>query len=1006
LRKHGIKVRLHEQPFRILMMLLERRGELVPREEIRRVLWPNNTVVEFDHSINAAIQRLRVALGDSSDNPRYVETLARRGYRFIGEVAAPASQLPESVVDEDAAAVRRPAVPVPPRDPGDLSGETFSHFRVIEKLGSGGMGVVYRAEDLTLGRQVALKFLPFSGEEATPQMLERFQREARAASALNYPNICTVYGVDEFAGQPVIVMELLEGETLEARLAKGALDREKAMPLVIQLVKAMDAAHRKGIVHRDLKPANVMLTKSGVKVLDFGLAKMPRAQIANEETAREISQPGAILGTWQYMSPEQVQGKEADARSDIFSFGCILFEMLTCRRAFAGDSPAHLAAAILTEDPLAGTSVATSVPVALANIIRHCLEKTPEERFQSTRDLLFVLESIAGASAGLSAPAIAPGAARHMKIAWSVAGVAIAVLAFTVWLQLGKSPPSYAAPVRFPIPTQPNAYAPALSPDGRKLTFIRGNRLWVHFLESDEFRDLASTNTGGLPFWSADSRFIGYPDEGKLKKIAAAGGSPQTIIDFPGNWAGGTWNQNDVIVFGDQRIGMFRVSASGGAPVQITSMNSAQRETIHFGPFFLPDGKHFIYTRASMDRTRSAVYVGSVDATPGRDDSKFLLNSTWEAMYTPSAGAGAGYLLFVREDTLMAQPFDDRRLQLKGQALPVADEIRDNSGSGTGGWAHFSVSVNDVLVYRRRGVILPLNWCDRQGKVMAHAADLNGNAYLALSPDGKRLAMTKGVEPDPIQIWLLDLTRGGASARFAFGFASNTSPVWSPDGSHLIFSSNRVGPYDLYRRALSGEKSEEVVLKSSQDKYASSWSPDGRHLLYTVVDAKTKNDLWILPLEGERKPTPFLITQFDERQAQFSPDGRWVAYTSNESGQDEVYVRQFSPRSGTAGEEGDSRLPISNDWGQDPRWRGDGRELFYRSRDGMIMAVEIATRPEFRAGKPQPLGVSTNVFGNVNFAFGSMWDCSADGNRFLARGPAVDQQPYTVVLNWQAALKR
>ena len=432
LRKHGIRIRLHEQPFRILFMLLEHPGEVVLRDEIRQALWPNNTIVEFDHSINAAIQRLRDALGDSADNPRYVETVARRGYRFIGtverEAPAPAAEV----------AALPAAGPVPEVDPSDLSGQTFSHFRVLAKLGSGGMGVVYRAEDLKLGRQVALKFLPLPAHEAPPALLDRFQREARAASALNHPNICTIYGVDEFAGQPVIVMELLEGETLEARVAKAALTQEKALPLAIQLATALDAAHRKGIVHRDLKPANIMLTKSGLKVLDFGLAKVERAIAGEVETFTEVTQAGTILGTWQYMSPEQAQGKDADARSDLFSFGCILLEMLTGQRAFTGGTPADLISAILTKDPLASAPLATPLPPTLASVIRHCLEKSPDDRFQTARDLAFALEALSAGSAA-SATAPAPVGAHRRWLAWGVAAALVALLAIAgAWWASGR----------------------------------------------------------------------------------------------------------------------------------------------------------------------------------------------------------------------------------------------------------------------------------------------------------------------------------------------------------------------------------------------------------------------------------------------------------------------------------------------------------------------------------------------------------------------------------------
>lgn len=429
LRKHGVRIRLHEQPFRILVMLLNQPGEMVSRDDLRKVLWPNDTVVEFDHGINAAIQRLRDALGDSADTPRYVETLPRRGYRFIGKIE-PAESAPVPVLPE------QPPVAAAPADPNDLSGETFSHYHLIGKLGSGGMGVVYRAEDLKLGRQVALKFLPMSAEEATPLMLDRFHREARAASALSHPNICTIHGVEEFAGQPVIVMELLEGETLGARLTRGPLASNEVLPLAIQIAGALEMAHRKGIVHRDLKPANVMLTKSGPKLLDFGLAKMERAVPAKDETATAVTQAGAVLGTWPYMSPEQLQARDCDARSDLFSFGLILYEMLSGRPAFQGDSAAGVMAAILERDP---APLPESVLFPLRRLISKCLSKNPDERWHSAHDLRTALEWIAESPAAGLAPSGRATAARPSnwaaRLLWpgaAAVGMVLVVLAVSL----------------------------------------------------------------------------------------------------------------------------------------------------------------------------------------------------------------------------------------------------------------------------------------------------------------------------------------------------------------------------------------------------------------------------------------------------------------------------------------------------------------------------------------------------------------------------------------------
>jgi eukaryotic-like serine/threonine-protein kinase len=475
------------------------------------------------------------------------------------------------------------------------------------------------------------------------------------------------------------------------------------------------------------------------------------------------------------------------------------------------------------------------------------------------------------------------------------------------------------------------------------------------------------------------------------------------VTDLRGNlWGCGAWNQDDVIVFGDRRIGLFRVPASGRVPVQITALDPARREYSHFCPSFLPDGRHFVYIRASTDKGKSAIFLGSVDAKPEQQSLKPLVASDWGPEFAPSADPSTGYLLFIRESTLMAQPFDNHRLELKGEAALVAEQVvSDNDG----GAQRFSVSANDVLAFQRRATS-QLTWYDREGKVTGIAEEPGTYAYVALSPDGTRLAVAKTSGADSQNIWLLDLSRGGASTPFTFGSSSNTNPIWSPDGKRVIFSSNREGPFNLYQKPANGAKDEEPLLKSSEEKYATSLSSDGRFLLYTVVHPKTKNDRWVLPLDNGKNPVPFLITEFGERQARFSPDGHWVAYTSDESGQDEVYVRSFSMNSAGTGVEASGKWPISNGFGADPHWRGDGRELYYRSRDGGLLAVEIATNPVFRAGNPRPLGVSTFTFGRMNFEFGSRWDSAADGKRFLLPASGSVTQPFRVVLNWQEGLKK
>jgi len=468
------------------------------------------------------------------------------------------------------------------------------------------------------------------------------------------------------------------------------------------------------------------------------------------------------------------------------------------------------------------------------------------------------------------------------------------------------------------------------------------------------------------------------------------------VTDYRGPWGGGAWNQDGVIVFGGRTFGLFRVPASGGAPVQITAVAPEHQEILHYGPSFLPDGRHFIYARRYRDPKKSAIYLGSVDAKPEQQSAKPLVASDWPG-YAPSADPGAGYLLFVREETLMAQAFDNRRLELTGQPVPVAEPISDGRA--------FSTSSNGVLVFLRNALIdRQLTWYDRDGKVLGTTGAPGNYQGLTLSPDGTRAALYQGSIGQASSIWLLDLPQG-TSTRFVFGSASDTSPVWSPDGNRIIFSSNRDGHYNLYRKLASGGKEEDALLKSSEDKFPASWSRDGRFLLYAVDDRKTKANIkaniWVLPMEGDHKPVPFASTEFNEYQARFSPDGHWVAYTSDESGRMEVYVRSFSMNpAGTAVEAGGKWL-ISSKGGSAPRWRSDGRELYYQSiYDGRLMAVEIVTTPVFRAGTPRPLGL---VF---PLDTGTPWDTAADGKRFLVAAESGKPEPYTVVLNWQTGLKK
>ena len=903
------------------------------------------------------------------------------------------------------------------------SGSKLGPYEIVGPLGAGGMGEVYRARDTRLDRTVAIKILP-AYLSSDPVRAQRFKHEAKTISSLNHPHICVLYDVGSQDGVDYLVMECIEGETLAKRLEKGPLPLEQVLKYGMQIADALDKAHRGGVVHRDLKPSNIMVTATGAKLLDFGLAKTAPPLVAGATLTavttrtRPLTQRGTVVGTFPYMSPEQVEGKGVDARSDIFSFGSVLYEMVTGQRAFAGKSHLSVASAILEKQPEPISTLQPLTPPTLDRAIRVCLAKDPDDRWQTTRDLLRELKWISGADSqvGVQTPLASRRKVRE-RLAWSVAALLAIALAAVSFLYFRENPPSLAAPVRFQIPPPEHTTLGAmvsLSPDGRKLAFLAGGRLWVHFLESGESRDLATTDIHE-PFWSPDGRFIGYVFQRQLKKIEATGAPPRTVtelapflspfptvgyagqVDLPGDYLGGAWNQDDVIVFGSSS-GLFRVPASGGIPVQITAVDPARQETSHYSPSFLPDGRHFVYARHSTDEEKSGIYLGSVDAKPEQQSSKLLIASIWGPVYAPSADPSTGYLLFMRESTLMAQPFDNRRLELEGQATPVAEQVGDTSG--VGGTGTFSASNNDVLVFRRRaGSERQLTWYDRHGKVLGTAGEPDDYQGLALSPDGTRVALSKR-SGQATNIWLLDLARD-TSTRFTFGSAIDSDPVWSPDGSSIIFTSGN----DLYQKPASGLKDAELLLKSSQVMHAWSWSRDGRLLLYDFFDLKTKYDIWMIPLKGDKKPVPFLVTRFNEGNSRFSPDGHWVAYISDESGQLELYVRSFAMNpNGTAVEAG-GKWQISNGSGLEPCWRSDGKELYYRAVDGTVMAVEIATNPEFRPGKPQPVGFA------VDTAVGTPWDCTADGRRFLAAVPKTapkskGPEPYTVILNWQAGLKK
>jgi serine/threonine protein kinase len=887
-------------------------------------------------------------------------------------------------------------------------------YEIVAPLGAGGMGDVYRARDTRLERTVAIKILPqqFSSD---PVRKQRFEREAKIISSLNHPHICVLYDVGCQDGVDYLVMEYVEGETLAKRLERGALPLEQVLKYGAQIADALDQAHRSGVVHRDLKPGNIMLTATGAKLLDFGLAKpaAPLASLATLTATRQespVTEQGTIVGTFRYMSPEQVEGKELDGRSDIFSLGAVLYEMVTARRAFEGKSQLSVASAILEKEPTPIRGIQPMTPPALDHAIRRCLAKDPEERWQTARDLALELKWVAESSAQTGTfPSAGKGKIAGQWLPWSVAtllGISAALIALLHW---GKRPP-VAEAVRFELPLPGCNLSHALSPNGRYLAFPAPgpdgrSLIWIRALDSLEPRSLPGTENVLVPvFWSPDSRFVAFQTGSKLEKIDVSGGPPQPICDTSVAVLGGAWSRDGTIIFGTAGNGIMRVPATGGVPTLVTTVSG--RSEVHVFPSFLPDERHFTYLRAPQN---PGIYIGSLDAKPEQQSFNRMLATPVMGVYAPSPEPGMGRLLFMHEGSLLAQPFDERRLELAGEPVLLANQVATFLLSGS-----FSASSSGILTYRPAKTgpgFSELTWFDRQGKEMGTAGGPGAYAYfdLALSPDARRVATTRSdltVAGSEEGIWLLDLARG-VSARFTFDPAPDSSPVWSPDGSYIAFAASRAGGTGIYKKASNGAGKEQLLLAATGDPMVpNDWSRDGRSLLYTRQDSRTKADLWVLALTTDGTPagapTPFANTEFSENQGQFSPDGHWIAYTSDESGRAEIYVQPFPAPAG-----GGSKTQVSSGGGNQPRWRRDGKELFYLSPDGKLMAVNVTGGPIFKAGVPESLFQALVVCGRREAVSDVLrWDVTPDGKRFLIDTAKAPSEPLTVVLNWTAELKK
>jgi Tol biopolymer transport system component len=877
------------------------------------------------------------------------------------------------------------------------------------------MGEVYRARDPRLGRDVAIKVLPTAFSADTGR-LQRFEQEARAAAALNHPNILAVYDIGTEGGAPFIVSELLEGDTLRDRVNGGPATVRKSIEHALQIARGLAAAHDKGIVHRDLKPENVFVTRDNrVKILDFGLAKLAQEQPAYSSgtqlaTMPSPTQPGVVLGTVGYMAPEQVRGLPVDHRADLFALGAILYELLSGRRAFSRDTAPETMTAILNAEPPDLGSTAEAVPPGLVRIVNRCLEKSPSDRFQSASDLGFALEALSTTSSGSTAAAARVPQHRTPAgwIGWAAAALVLAALSPVVYQHLRERPAS-PGPMRFQIAPIVEYGGPgnfSLSPDGRHLAFVGiGSdgiaRLWVRAMDSLEVRPLPGTDSVGPatppPFWSPDGRFVAWDAGGRLKKLDVSGGLPQTLCDLPsGSVAvGGSWNRSGDIIFGNFG-GLLGVRETGGSASPITTLDPSRKEEFHILPTFLPDGRHFVYLRVSPTAPEfSGTYIGTLDDKPDAQSAQRLMPYGIGITYAAAADSGPGRLLFLREGTLMTQPFDAKRLALAGDPVPVAERVGSFRDGG-----FFSASANDVLVYRNADDS-QISWFDRQGAMSGRVSEPGGFRGVALSPDGARAVASRTDPHDAAKadLWLFDLARGTAATRLTAGSGIVEFPVWSRDGKQIVFT---FGNSQLRQKLASGEGDEQELLRSPSAGLvrANSWSPDGRFLLYDAAGPNMRSlDLLVRPDNGA-KTVPFVQTAFNEQQGRFSPDGRWVAYVSNQSGASDVYVRAFAPDFSAASAGTGGSVLVSRGGGTAPRWRGDGREIFYLAADGKMMAVDVAAAPEFQAGTPKPLFQTP--------AGAIVGDVSADGKRFLLVSPAGPSAsaPFTVVLNWSAGLKK
>jgi len=871
------------------------------------------------------------------------------------------------------------------------TGARLGAYEIVGLIGSGGMGEVYRARDTRLDRVVAIKVL--QGHLAvSPETRQRFDREARIVSSLNHPHICTLFDVGHQDGMDYLVMEYLEGESLADRLTRGALPLPELLKIGTEIADALDRAHRQGLVHRDLKPGNIVLTKGGAKLLDFGLARVtgleeaPRS-LSSPTMSRPLTAEGTIVGTFQYMAPEQLEGSEADARSDIFSFGAVLYEMASGRRAFEGKSQASLIAAILRETPAPVSSIRDVIPPAIERVILRCLEKSPDDRYQTARDVLLELRwsAEAGSRAGMPAPVAARRKHRE-RLAWSLAGAGLAaallLAGFTV-----LNHPAAPIPLRFFAPTPRGVVlgdTPKVSPDGRYVAYNASDStgkssIWLRPMGSLTAQPLPGTDGARRPFWSPDSRYLAFMMEGKLRKISVLGGPPQTICESQSS-GDGSWGRSGQILFDGSPTDSIRiVTAGGGAPHPASRIDHAHGEVGSAWPHFLPDGRHFLFLGLSNRPDQTALKVGDT-----RSDKVVLLA---RGNFSRIEYVEPGYILYARDRSLLAQPFDAKSLRLTGDPFPVVDDVA--VGGGVGSNADFSSSPS-TLVFRggTAGRRMRLVWVDRTGKATQTFGDAGDYTNLSVAPDGRRVAVTFGA--DNADVWVVDGGRG-VNTRLTFDPSPDFTPIWSPDGSRIAFNSERISPDGTFVKQASGAGSESLLVQLPVRSMATDWSANGKFLVGIARQQTTSWDVWLFPLDGSRKPYPLIVGPSADVEPAISPDGRWVSYTSNESGRPEIYVQSIDGSGG--------KLQISNQGGRDAHWRRDGKEIFYIAPPGTMTAVDVTPGPTLSLGTPHALFLQPI---DQQDPAGHYFGVSADGQRFLVRRDidVVDMPVTTVYVNW------